>query len=158
MFTLLTLPPGLLTGAKANNICRFLKASDVQRLADTCTTAQRELESTSPQLRQQAKKMFHKFELRRAARLAKCSPKQLAARDRHILLLRAERLLAQQQRNLDRPQEQKKRAQEAERVAERKRKQEYLEKKANEGETVVKTEGNDENFKDYKPNKRSCDG
>ena len=149
MFTLLTLPPGILTGAKANNICSFLQASDAQRLADTCARAQRELEATYQQLRQQAKKRFQKLELRRAARLAKCSPQELAAREQSLFLLRADRLLAQQQRNLDRP---------LERVAERKRKQEYLEKKADAGETVVKTEGNDENFKDYMPNKRSCDG
>ena len=76
-----------------------------------------------------------------------------------MLVFRAQVLLAQQQRDMDRPQELERHAQQAERgagrLAERRRKQKHLQEKAEKGETIVKTEGNDENFKDYKPNKLS---
>ena len=86
--------------------------------------------------------------------MAKCSLQERAVREHSAVLLRAQLLLAQQQRDLDRPRELELRAQEARRVAEKKRRTQHLEQKAAAGKTVVKTEGNDKNFKDYKPNKK----
>ena len=83
---LFALPPGVLTGAYANSICCFLRPSDAQRLASTCSRAKRALRDTVGILRQREKK---KAELRSAARLEKMSPEELAYRKRNIKELRA---------------------------------------------------------------------
>jgi MoxR-like ATPase len=81
-----------------------------------------------------------KSSARRAARLKKLTAAEQAQRDENLKLLHAEFLragLAQERAEV--------------REAERKRRKEHLQQRADKGETVVKTEENsgDENFLDY---------